>query len=187
MKSYYDAALVAKAAAIRLAVFDVDGVLTDGCLVLGPDGEEFKNFHVRDGQGLVMLRDNGVELGIITGRRSAVVEARMAELGIRHVFQGQKNKLEALNELMDELSVDPIEVCYVGDDLPDIPIMQRVGLAVMVADAHWQLRDVVHWRTTSGGGRGAAREVCDLIMYSKGLLELHEERRGDDHSPRSSR
>ena len=128
--------VLALAAQVRLAIFDVDGVLTNGQLLLGPQGEELKQFHVRDGHGLVMLRESGMTLAVITGRKSPVVAARMEELGIHFVYQGQRNKLEAFDALLAELGLTPAEVCYVGDDLPDLPVMKRVALSIAVADAH---------------------------------------------------
>mgnify|MGYP001389452240 CR=1 FL=1 len=167
----HSAQVLALAANVKLAIFDVDGVLTDGRLVLAPDGQETKIFHVRDGLGLVMLRDSGVELAIITGRESRVVARRMAELGIQRVFQGQSNKLIALELLINELQVVPAEVCYVGDDLPDLPVMMRVGLPIAVADAHWKLLDYAASVTTQNGGHGAVREVCELLLAAQGKLD----------------
>jgi 3-deoxy-D-manno-octulosonate 8-phosphate phosphatase (KDO 8-P phosphatase) len=161
----------ALAAAIELAIFDVDGVLTDGGLVLGPNGQEFKTFHVRDGLGLVMLRENGVLLAIITGRESSVVTERMAQLGIEHVFQGQSNKLQTLETLLGDLNIDPSRVCYVGDDLPDLPVMMQVGLPIAVADAHRKLIEHAIWTTGSNGGAGAVREVCEMILGAQGKLD----------------
>ena len=158
------------AATIKLAIFDVDGVLTDGGLILGPNNQEFKKFHVRDGLGLVMLRESGIVLAIITGRESSVVTERMAQLGIEFVFQGQRNKLQAFESLLDKLKIDPATVCYVGDDLPDLPVMMRVGLPIAVADAHSKLLEHAVWQTTANGGAGAVREVCELILVAQGKL-----------------
>ena len=170
------------AAKVELAIFDVDGVLTDGRLTLGPNGQEFKHFDVRDGLGLVMLRDSGVTVAIITGRDSPVVAERMAELGIEYVFQGQKDKAQALESLLNELEVDNVAVCYVGDDLPDMPAMMRVGLPIAVADAHWKLHDFAVCATTANGGAGAVREVCEMILTAQGKLDAQFARfesRGD--------
>lgn len=161
----------AAASRVRLAIFDVDGVLTDGQLILGPDGGEFKSFNVRDGHGLVMLRDSGVAVAIITGRESSVVARRMRELGIEYVYQGQRDKLVALRSLLDTSGVQEAAVCYVGDDLPDVPVMQRVGLPVAVADAHWKVAQTALWQTRAAGGRGAVREVCELIMRAQDTLD----------------
>ena len=165
-----------KAARTRLVIFDVDGVLTDGSLFLGDDGQEYKAFHSRDGHGMKMLQRSGVKIGIITGRSSEVVSHRMRDLGIEHVFQGQKDKLPAFERLCAELGVAADECAYVGDDVVDLPIMRRVGLAVAVQDAHALVRKHAHWQTPSGGGRGAAREVCELIMEARGTLEAELER-----------
>lgn len=162
--------ILKRAASIRLVIFDVDGVLTDGSLYLGDGGEEYKAFHSRDGHGMKMLKQSGVEIAIITGRTSKVVEHRMANLGIEHIYQGQLEKLPAFEKLIAELGVEPHEVAYVGDDVVDLPIMLRVGLAVAVADAHDLVRKHAHWQTPHGGGQGAAREVCELIMEARGTL-----------------
>lgn len=163
--------LTDKARQIRLVVFDVDGVLTDGSLFLGDDGQEYKAFHSRDGHGMKMLQRAGVAIGIITGRSSRVVEHRMANLGVRHVYQGQLDKLPAYRQLLETLGVEPPQVAYVGDDVVDLPVMLRVGLAIAVQDAHPQVKRHAHWITPSPGGRGAARDVCELIMDAQGSLE----------------
>jgi 3-deoxy-D-manno-octulosonate 8-phosphate phosphatase (KDO 8-P phosphatase) len=155
---------------IQLAVFDVDGVLTDGRIVLGPAGEEYKQFHVRDGHGLVMLRESGIPLAIISGRESPVVSHRMKELGVRYIFQGRRDKLAALAELCRASEVEPANICYVGDDLPDIPVLQAVGLPIAVADAHPAVIAVARYCTQALGGRGAVREVAELIMAAQGKL-----------------
>jgi 3-deoxy-D-manno-octulosonate 8-phosphate phosphatase (KDO 8-P phosphatase) len=170
--------LTGVAARVRLAAFDVDGVLTNGQLFLGPDGEEYKVFNVRDGHGLVMLRDSGMAIAIITGRRSAVVAARMTELGIEYVYQGQQDKLAALAELEARLGLTPAEVCYVGDDLPDVPVLRRVGLPVTVADGHPCCVEVARYRTRAAGGCGAVREVCELLMSARGTLAAQHARYG---------
>ena len=159
------------AATIKLAIFDVDGVLTNGGLILGPNNQEFKKFHVRDGLGLVMLRESGIVLAIITGRESSVVTERMTHLGIEFVFQGQSNKLQAFESLLDKLKIEPATVCYVGDDLPDLPVMMRVGLPIAVADAHSKLLEHAVWQTTANGGAGAVREVCELILVAQGKFD----------------
>lgn len=163
--------ILAKAAQIKLIIFDVDGVLTDGSLFIGDDGEEYKAFHSRDGHGMKMLRATGVEIGIITGRTSNVVRHRMESLGIHHVYQGQLEKLPAFQQLTTKLGIDPQQVAYVGDDVVDLPILTRTGLAVAVADAHPLVKRHAHWITPCGGGRGAARDVCELIMEAQGTLD----------------
>ena len=160
-----------KAAAIRLIIFDVDGVLTDGSLFIGDDGQEYKAFHSKDGHGMVMLQQSGVEIAIITGRTSEVVRIRMASLGIERVYQGKREKLPAYEEIKQITGFDDEQVAYVGDDVVDLPVMTRVGFAVAVQDAHPLAKQHAHWVTPSGGGRGAAREVCELIMDAQGTLQ----------------
>jgi 3-deoxy-D-manno-octulosonate 8-phosphate phosphatase (KDO 8-P phosphatase) len=160
-----------RAARIRLAVFDVDGVLTDGKLWYTADDHELKAFHVHDGLGLKRLLANGIEVAIITARVSHVVTERMAELGVAHVYQDQKNKHACLEQLLHALRLSADQVAYTGDDLPDLVAMQAVGLSIAVADAHAWVRERAHWRTRLGGGAGAAREVCDLILAAQGKAE----------------
>lgn len=162
--------LMQKAAAIRLVIFDVDGVLTDGSPFIGDDGQEYKAFNSRDGHGMKMLLSTGVEIAIITGRTSQVVRHRMENLGIRHVYQGCVEKLPFFEELMAKLGLSPHEVAYVGDDVVDVPVMRRVGFAVAVQDAHYLAKRHAHWITPNGGGRGAARDLCELIMEAQGTL-----------------
>ena len=171
-------ALLEIAARVRLVVFDVDGVMTNGQLILGPAGEEFKVFNVRDGHGLVMLRQSGMPVAIITGRQSAVVAARMAELGIEYVYQGQRDKLVALADLCARLDVGVEEICYAGDDLPDLPVLLRVGLPVTVADGHPKCVEAARWQTRAIGGAGAVREICEFIMQAKGTLAAEYARHG---------
>jgi 3-deoxy-D-manno-octulosonate 8-phosphate phosphatase (KDO 8-P phosphatase) len=160
-----------KAAAVRLIVFDVDGVLTDGSLFIGDDGQEYKAFNSKDGHGMVMLQQSGVEIAIITGRTSEVVRIRMASLGIERVYQGKREKLPAYKEIKQITGFDDEQIAYVGDDVVDLPVMTRVGFAVTVQDAHPLTKQHAHWVTPSGGGRGAAREVCELIMDAQGTLQ----------------
>ncbi len=156
---------------IRLAIFDVDGVLTDGSLYIGDDGQEYKAFNSRDGHGMVLLRQTGVTLAIITGRSSEVVRIRMASLGISHVYQGIQDKLATYEELKRTLGLSDEAIAYVGDDVVDLPVMRRVGLAVAVADAHPLVQRHAHWRTASPGGRGAGRDFCELLMEAQGTLD----------------
>jgi len=160
-----------RAARIKLAVFDVDGVLTDGKLVYAADGHEIKAFHVHDGLGLKRLLANGIEVAIITARLSNVVTERMAELGVAHVYQDQKDKRACLAQLVDALHLSPEQVAYTGDDLPDLAPMRAAGLAVAVANAHPWVRAHAHWRTRLAGGDGAAREVCDLLLAAQGKAD----------------
>jgi 3-deoxy-D-manno-octulosonate 8-phosphate phosphatase (KDO 8-P phosphatase) len=160
--------ILQRAEQIRLVVFDVDGVLTDGTLFLGDDGQEYKAFNSRDGHGMALLRDSGVTLAVITGRRSEVVRIRMQSLGIDHVHQGCRDKLPVFVDLIAELGLDAAQAAYMGDDLMDLPVMRRVGLAVAVADAHPAVREHADWCTPSAGGRGAARDLCELILRAQG-------------------
>lgn len=156
---------------IRLVIFDVDGVLTDGRLHYCDDGRETKAFHARDGYGIKALLANGIAVAIISGRQSESVSRRMKELGVSRVFQGCDDKLPVLESLLREMELTPPEVAYVGDDLPDLAVMTKVGLAVAVADAHPDLFEAAGWRTRLPGGKGAAREVCDLILAAQGLVQ----------------
>lgn len=160
-----------RATAVRLVIFDVDGVLTDGSLFLGDDGQEYKAFHSRDGHGMVMLQQAGVEIGVITGRTSEVVRIRMEGLGVREVFQGQRDKRPAYEMMKQRLGLTDSEVAYVGDDVVDLPILSRVGLAIAVADAHSWVIERTHWQTRASGGRGAVREVCELLLAARGQLD----------------
>ncbi len=160
-------AVLERARRIRLLALDVDGVLTDGRLYLSPTGEELKVFHVRDGSGLVAVQRAGIAVAIISGRDSAAVSRRAAELGIRHVRQGVADKGAELDRLLAELAVEPVETACVGDDTPDLPMLRRAGLAVGVADAHPALLEAAHWITRAPGGRGAVREVCDLLLSAR--------------------
>lgn len=160
-----------RARLIRLAIFDVDGVLTDGSLFIGDDGREYKAFDSRDGHGMKMLQDSGVGLAIISGRSSEAVRIRMQGLGIEHIYQGRNDKLAAYEELKESLQLGDEQIAYVGDDVLDLPVMGRVGLAIAVADAHTLARRHSHWQTRSPGGRGAAREVCELVMEAQGTLD----------------
>jgi len=162
--------ILEKAKRVRLVIFDVDGVLTDGSLYLGDDGQEYKAFHSRDGHGMKMLQRSGVQIGIITGRTSQVVSLRMASLGIEHLHQGQRDKLPAYLELRERLALSDEQVAFVGDDVVDIPVLLRVGLAIAVQDAHPLVKRHAHWQTPCRGGRGAARDVCELLMEAQGTL-----------------
>ena len=161
----------AKAAQIRLVVFDVDGVLTDGRLFLGDDGQEYKAFNSKDGHGMRMLLDSGVEIGIITGRTSEVVRIRMESLGIRHVYQGRRDKLPAYDELKRASGCTDAQIAFVGDDVVDLPAMRRAGFAVAVQDAHQLVKQHAHWITPSCGGQGAGRDVCEMLMQAQGTLD----------------
>ena len=163
--------IINKANKIKLVVFDVDGVLTDGGLILGENGNEYKIFNVRDGHGLVMLRESGCNIAVITARSSKIVAERMASLGIEYVYQGQNDKAHAIKQLMDKLKLEKDQIAYVGDDLIDLPAMRHSGLSIAVADAHPKVIELADWTTSAAGGHGAAREVCELIMKSQDTLD----------------
>ena len=164
-------ALLDKAAKIRLIIFDVDGVLTDGRLYFGNDGDELKAFNCRDGHGIKMLQNNGIDVAVISGRRSKAVETRMMDLKVRHVHLGAENKLRVFEDLCEGLGVDTTQVAYLGDDVIDLPVMRRVGLAIAVQDADAFVKEHAHWTTPTPGGRGAARDACELILSAHGKLE----------------
>jgi 3-deoxy-D-manno-octulosonate 8-phosphate phosphatase (KDO 8-P phosphatase) len=153
---------------IEMLVMDVDGVLTDGSIVYSDRGEEIKAFHVRDGSGLKLWLALGKKAAILTGRKSAVVERRASELGIRAVRQGAEDKLAAFTELLAEYSLRENQAAYVGDDLPDVPVLRRCGLALTVEDACPEARDQAHYVTRASGGHGAVREVIELVLRAQG-------------------
>ena len=153
---------------INFVILDVDGVLTDGGIIIDNKGNETKCFHVRDGHGIKMLIRSGINVALITGRSSKVVEIRARELGITEVFQKCFDKRKAYMELAEKYSLDDHEVAYVGDDIVDIPLLQRIGFPVVVADADDEVKASALMVTENGGGRGAVREVCDFILKAKG-------------------
>ncbi len=163
--------VLARAADIRLVIFDVDGVLTDGRLFFDHEGREYKAFHARDGHGLKLLQKTGVETAVISGRKSRSVALRMDSLGIRHVYQGYEDKLQALKSLQAATGIGLDHSACVGDDVLDLPILSRVHLAIAVQDAHYAVKRHAHWITETPGGKGAAREVCDLIMRAQNTLK----------------
>jgi 3-deoxy-D-manno-octulosonate 8-phosphate phosphatase (KDO 8-P phosphatase) len=156
---------------VELLLLDVDGVLTDGRIVLDDRGEEIKFFDVTDGHGLKMLQRAGIDAGFVTGRRSLVVEHRARELGIREVHQGTKEKLAVVREILGRRGLSPERVAFAGDDVVDLPVLLQVGLAVSVPGAPDYVREHVHWVTTRPGGRGAVREICEAILRARGLWE----------------
>lgn len=160
-----------KAKKLKLLILDVDGVLTDGRLFFDNLGNEYKCFHARDGYGINLLQQTGVEVAVISGRKSNVVSLRMKSLGIETVYQGYKNKILAFNKIMQNSQIEEEQVAYVGDDLLDLPIMLRVGLAIAVQDACLSVKQSADWCTSISGGLGAVREVCDLIMQAQGTFE----------------
>lgn len=168
MTTTYPADVLARAARIRLACFDVDGTLTDGRLHYGPEGGESKAFHVLDGQGLKLLEKHGVAVALVTARRGAALQARARDLRLERVHAGVKDKAACLRELAAELGLGLDEVAHMGDDLPDLPALAIAGLAVAPANVHPWLAAHVHWTTRSRGGEGAVRELCDLVLEARG-------------------
>lgn len=160
-----------KAQHIKLLALDVDGVLTDGRLYFSEAGDESKTFDTQDGHGIKMLQTAGVQVAIITGRTTELVQRRARNLGIVHLQQGREDKLVALTELIGTLGLSRDEVAYVGDDWPDLPAILAAGLGIAVANAHQELRQRADHVTTLGGGRGAVREVCDLLLMAQGRYD----------------
>jgi 3-deoxy-D-manno-octulosonate 8-phosphate phosphatase (KDO 8-P phosphatase) len=161
----------ARARRIRLAIFDIDGVLTDGALVYSGAGEELKIFNVLDGHGMRLLQDSGVALAVITSRASRAVEERMRGLGVGLLYQGAGEKLPVFNQLLERQGIAAEAASFIGDDLQDLPVLKRCGLAATVPGAPALVRRHAHYVTRAGGGGGAVRELCELIMYAQGTLE----------------
>ena len=159
-----------EAARIRLLVLDVDGVLTDGHLLYGPQGEQLKTFDAKDGLGLKLLMREGIEVAVISARSAPALRARLDELGIARTYLGRSDKERALDELLSELSLSASEVAYCGDDVLDLPVLRRVGLPIAPADAHPIVRDEVDWITDRPGGHGAVREIADWLLEARGRL-----------------
>ena len=156
---------------LKLLILYVDGVLTDGRLFFDEHGKEYKCFHARDGHGIKLLQQSGVEVAVISGRKSQSVAIRMQSLGVEHVYQGHENKRAAFAELLQNLNLRPEQVAHVGDDVLDLPIMLQAGFAVAVFDANFAVKQRADWCTQSPGGLGAVREVCDLIMQVQGTFD----------------
>ncbi len=163
--------IINQAKKIKLLVCDVDGVFSDGRIYLGNDGEELKAFHTKDGFGIKALGSSGVDIAIITGRRSAIVANRMSALNVKHIIQGQEDKLPALIDLSKTLGLKADEIAYIGDDIPDLACIAHVGLGIAVQDAHPAIIVKANYTTFIRGGFGAVREVCDLIMQCQGTLD----------------
>jgi 3-deoxy-D-manno-octulosonate 8-phosphate phosphatase (KDO 8-P phosphatase) len=160
-----------KAARVRLLVLDVDGVMTDGRIIMDHEGREIKAFDVRDGHGIKLLRHAGIEVAVLTGRNSPVVQKRADDLGILWVRQGVHDKVAAYQEIAGEVGITDEEACFVGDDLVDIPLLKRVGVPICVADGVHEAKAVALYVTQLPGGRGAVREVCDLLLQAQGKWE----------------
>lgn len=163
--------VIMRAKKIKCIVFDVDGVMTDGSLGIGDDGEEFKNFNSLDGLGMKLLKASGVQMAIITGRTSNVVKTRAESTGVVHFYQGVEDKLKAFQDLIAKMNLQNDEMAFMGDDVVDAPAMIRCGLAITVPSGHRLIKPHAHYITTAPAGRGAVREACELIMQAQGTLE----------------
>lgn len=162
-----------KAKAIKCIIFDVDGVLTDGSLFFDNQGQEYKAFNSKDGHGIRMILENGVEVAIITGRQSELLKHRAANLKLSPelIYQGYRDKRPALDDLIEKTGFSKDEIAYVGDDVIDLPVMSQVGLSIAVGDSHWFVKQQAHMTTEANGGRGAGREVCEFILAAQGKLD----------------
>ena len=155
---------------VKLFVCDIDGVFSDGRIYLGNSGEELKAFHTKDGYGIKALGASGVDVAVITGRKSNIVQTRMTALNVKHIVQGEENKLPTLKAMIASLALTPEQVAYIGDDMPDFECLNYVGLSIAVSDAHPAILNVCDYITYTRGGFGAVRETCDLIMQSQDTL-----------------
>lgn len=164
-----DETVLAKARAIKLLLLDVDGVLTDGNLIFSHDGQESKAFNTQDGFGIRLLQEAGIDVGLITARKSAAVAKRAENLNLRYVYQGESNKLNAYNAIVKDSGCKPIQIAYMGDDWLDLILLKRVGFAAAPANCVVEVREIVHYTAANNGGNGAVREICDLILRSKNL------------------
>ena len=171
-----NAELLSRFKNIKMLVLDVDGVMTDGGLTIGDDGQEYKTFHAHDGLGMKLLKATGVELAIITGRTSNVVKKRAESTGVSHFYQGAEDKLEAFNDLVSKSGLQANQCAFMGDDVVDLPPMLKCGLALAVPDSPALVLKYAHFVTSKAGGRGAVREVCELIMQAQGSFDVQMER-----------
>ena len=162
-----------KAKHIRLVIFDVDGILTSGKILYGPKGAEYKAFHAMDGLGIKLLQQAQIHVAIITAKQSESVSTRMQDLKVQFVYQGQSNKVPAYEELKLKLNFEDQNIAYAGDDLPDIPLLRRAGLAITVPHAPSIVKTQVDWITTANGGSGAVREICDTLLQAQGLYQSY--------------
>jgi 3-deoxy-D-manno-octulosonate 8-phosphate phosphatase (KDO 8-P phosphatase) len=166
--------IISKAENIRLVIFDIDGVLTDGGLQFDAQGREYKTFNSLDGHGIRMLLECGIQAAVITGRQSRMVDRRMDDLGVKLVFQGYRDKRPAFVELLNQTGLEKSQIAYLGDDLPDLSVMTQVGLAIAVQNAHTFVKQQADWITEASGGAGAAREAIDFILNAQHLLEAKQ-------------
>lgn len=164
--------IVEKAKNIRLALFDVDGVLTDGKLHYSAEGEQLKVFHALDGHGLKMLQSTGIDVGVISARQSAALETRLNDLGIRHCYLGVNDKLLVFRQLIQDLGLNGEQCCFVGDDVIDLPVMTHCGLKFSVENGHFIVKDQADWVSPLTGGQGAVRSICDVLLYSQDSYPL---------------
>lgn len=164
-------AVMAQFKQIKLLICDIDGVFSDGRIYMGNQGEELKAFHTRDGFGIKAVLNAGIEVAVITGRQSQIVQNRMSALGVPHIHQGQDNKDIAYQQLLKALSLTPQQVAYIGDDVIDLSVMNQVGLAIAVNDAHPLVIQQAHYQTKIKGGYGAVRECCDLLLLAQDQLD----------------
>ncbi len=153
---------------IQLLLLDVDGVLTDGSLIYSDEDREIKVFNVKDGFGLKLVMSAGIKVGLVTGRTSKALHRRCRDLGIKYIYDGVQQKAQLLDKIVLETGVGADNTAFIGDDLPDLPLMRRIGLSIAVADAHEMVRDYSDWITAAPGGRGAVREVCDALLKARG-------------------
>ncbi len=165
----YNLELKSKASKIKMAVFDVDGVMTDGSITYDENGREYKTFNAKDGQGIVMITKAGIITCIITARENATVKHRFENLGMTRLFMGQKNKIIAMNELLKEFNLEFSQVAYMGDDLPDLCVLKEVGLSACPNDAVDEVKEICHFVSSKNGGKGAIRELTDLIYKTQFL------------------
>ncbi len=163
--------IIAQAKKIKLVIFDIDGVMTDGSLFFGDDGQEYKAFNSLDGHGLRMMQECGLQVAVITGRQSEVVKHRMSDLGVTLLYQGYRDKRPAFESLRKEVGLALEEITYVGDDVVDLPIMSQLPFSIAVANAHPFVKQHAQWVTERPGGRGAARDVCEFLLDAQGVLE----------------
>ena len=165
----YDVEIRNRASKIKLAVFDVDGVMTDGSITYDENGVEYKTFNAKDGQGIVMLTKAGIKTAIITARENGTVKKRFENLGMTRLFMGQKNKIIAMRQMLEEYKLDFSQAAYMGDDLPDLCILKEAGLSACPNDAVEEVKSVCHFISSKNGGRGAVRELTDLIFKTQNL------------------
>jgi 3-deoxy-D-manno-octulosonate 8-phosphate phosphatase (KDO 8-P phosphatase) len=171
MNENYPSSVLKAAQKIKLLLLDVDGVLTDGRLYYGNSGDELKAFDIQDGLGIKLLQRGGIKVGIITGRTSSLLKRRAQELDIQPLIQGREDKLTALNELLEDMDITLEEIAFVGDDLPDLAVLRRVGLGITPANGNHILASQALWQTKKSGGNGAVREVAELILNVQGKME----------------